>query len=120
MLDLKELKDAQGLKGLDGLRVSSQNVDLGKEKVHLVDGTEAHGRYVTLSHCWGKPKSIQGKLRLTGKTEQKFRREGIQLRDLCQVRDFFLRTPKFECNGARSNSDLRTVFSGCNSLCLSS
>ncbi|KAL5432090.1 hypothetical protein PMIN05_009097 [Paraphaeosphaeria minitans] len=84
LLDLKELKNAQGLKSLDGLRVLSHNVDLRKAKVRLIDGAKAHGRYVTLSHRWGTPKSIQGKLRLTGKTEQKFRREGIELRDLCQ------------------------------------
>ncbi|KAF9735961.1 heterokaryon incompatibility protein [Paraphaeosphaeria minitans] len=33
-------------------------------------------------HCWGKSKSVQGQLRLTGKTERKFREEGIELREL--------------------------------------
>ncbi|KAL1603655.1 hypothetical protein SLS60_005243 [Paraconiothyrium brasiliense] len=83
LLDLKKLKEAQGVKDLRGLKVLSGHLDL-RTKVHLVDGAKANGRYVTLSHCWGQPKSAQGQLRLTGRTEQKFRKEGIELRDLCK------------------------------------
>ncbi|KAK7191644.1 HET-domain-containing protein [Paraphaeosphaeria sporulosa] len=82
LLDLEKLSKAHGLKFPGGLKVLSERADLRKTKVHLIDGTEASGRYVTLSHCWGKPKSVQGQLRLTGKTERKFRVEGIELREL--------------------------------------
>jgi len=39
-------------------------------------------RYVTLSHCWGKPKSVLGQLKLTSKTEESFKKDGIELREL--------------------------------------
>ncbi|KAI4920548.1 hypothetical protein J4E85_009315 [Alternaria conjuncta] len=39
-------------------------------------------RYLTLSHCWGKPKSVQGQLRLDHTTEDRFKLDGIELREL--------------------------------------
>ncbi|KAL6712073.1 hypothetical protein ACN47E_003116 [Coniothyrium glycines] len=42
-------------------------------------------RYVTLSHCWGKPKSIQGQLKLTSKTEDRFKKQGIEMRELSKT-----------------------------------
>ncbi|KAF2442212.1 HET-domain-containing protein [Karstenula rhodostoma CBS 690.94] len=82
LLDLEELSKAHGLKDIGGLKVLSERADLRKTKVRLIDGTDANGRYVTLSHCWGQPKSVQGQLRLTGRTEKKFREDGIELREL--------------------------------------
>jgi hypothetical protein len=41
-----------------------------------------NNRYVTLSHCWGKPKSVTSQLKLTSKNEERFKKQGIELRDL--------------------------------------
>ena len=77
---------------LGGLKVLSERADLRTTKIYLINTADvietlrtASERYVTLSHCWGKPKSVQGQLKLTTKTEKKFKEEGIELRELPKV-----------------------------------
>lgn len=97
LIDLEELRNANGLKEIDGLTILSEHGDIEHRRVHLVEFDEHRNpidirqgdaeesenfRYVTLSHCWGKPKSLQGQLKLTSKTENRFRTEGIELKEL--------------------------------------
>jgi len=110
LLDIKELRSANGIKEIDSLTIMSDHGDVERKKVYLVetsDFTQNPGasnrlsvhswnsdrtkksrheredhRYLTLSHCWGKPKSVQGQLRLDHTTEDRFKREGIELREL--------------------------------------
>tara|TARA_R110002003_G_scaffold194_7_gene15243 strand:+ start:14960 stop:17071 length:2112 start_codon:yes stop_codon:yes gene_type:complete len=112
LLDLEDLRNANGLTELDGLKLLSEHGDIERTKVRLIEPaeliqqqtragknivlmkSETHSkrkisrrerenyRYVTLSHCWGKPKSVQGQLKLSSKTEERFKKEGIELREL--------------------------------------
>jgi hypothetical protein len=111
LLDLEELRSANGLKEIDGLTLLSEHGDIERKKVYLIETNEVFSqmtgnptrlmmgsktsdrrkmtreerenhRYVTLSHCWGKPKSVQGQLRLDSITEDRFKIEGIELREL--------------------------------------
>jgi hypothetical protein len=69
----------------------SAHGSLEHSRVRLVDSSELsiqwqqNNRYVTLSHCWGKPKKARGQLKLTAKTEQRFKKNGIQLRELTKT-----------------------------------
>ncbi|KAI4631976.1 uncharacterized protein J4E87_002683 [Alternaria ethzedia] len=110
LLDIGELRSANGIKEIDSLTIMSEHGDVERKKVYLretsgfrhIPGiptkllmefwyndrakkrrveTEDY-RYVTLSHCWGKPKSVQGQLRLDHTTEERFKRDGIELREL--------------------------------------
>lgn len=65
------------------------NANLDDIKIKLIEtggvGFDAlrkkqNNRYVTLSHCWGKPRSVQGQLKLTAHTAAKFKSGGIELR----------------------------------------
>ncbi|GME37879.1 heterokaryon incompatibility protein [Neofusicoccum parvum] len=86
LLDLEQLRTATGLKRGENLTFFSENANLEHAKVRLVESTQTdfkfkpNERFVTLSHCWGRPKSVQGQLKLTSKTEEKFKRDGIELR----------------------------------------
>jgi hypothetical protein len=91
LIDLKQIKNANGLQEIDSLTYFSKNSNLERAKVTLVE-PEAMGMdniednlYVTLSHCWGKPKSAQGQLKLTTRTEARFKKEGIELRELSKT-----------------------------------
>ena len=91
LIDLKQIKDANGLQELDSLTFFSKNSNLERVKVTLVEGEAfdmnriENNLYVTLSHCWGKPKSAQGQLKLTTRTEARFKMEGIELRELSKT-----------------------------------
>jgi hypothetical protein len=111
LLDIDELRGANGIKEIDSLTIMSEHGDVEQKKVYLVETDEVfhqspnmptklsvkskhsdrkkmgrterdNHRYVTLSHCWGKPKSVQGQLRLDKSTKERFKREGIELREL--------------------------------------
>ncbi|CAI9625634.1 unnamed protein product [Alternaria burnsii] len=111
LLDIEEIRGANGITEIDGLTILSEHGDVERKKVYLVetenvfcqssstppklsmkisDGDrkkmsrkeKENPRYVTLSHCWGKPKSVQGQLRLDDTTRHHFKREGIELREL--------------------------------------
>ncbi|KAH8732831.1 heterokaryon incompatibility protein-domain-containing protein [Phaeosphaeriaceae sp. PMI808] len=110
LLDLEELRGANGLTEEDGLTILSEHSDLERRRVFLIETKEVirqqtvegkntvfmklregsknkireqeNDRYITLSHCWGKPKSATGQLRLSSKTEERFKKEGIELREL--------------------------------------
>jgi hypothetical protein len=74
--------------------------DTRNAKIRLVESAECPGlqtkndghnrirsahlddRYVTLSHCWGKPIVGVTPLKLTTKTERRFKTEGIRLQEL--------------------------------------
>jgi Heterokaryon incompatibility protein (HET) len=91
LIDLENLRGANGLKELDNLTFFSEHANLERSKVRLVE-PDAHAtserennRYVTLSHCWGKPKSVQGQLKLTSQTEDRLKTEGIELRELSKT-----------------------------------
>ncbi|KAG9188639.1 hypothetical protein G6011_07344 [Alternaria panax] len=49
---------------------------------HCVRSRRQDDRYVTLSHCWGKPRDGVIPLRLTFETERRFKTEGITLQEL--------------------------------------
>lgn len=93
LLDLEGLHSTNRLtEGADSIFVS-KCADLDRRKVKLVEindqtaielSQRANNRYVTLSHCWGKPKSPQGQLKLTTLTEEVFKTEGIELRELAK------------------------------------
>ncbi|KAH7390654.1 heterokaryon incompatibility protein-domain-containing protein [Pyrenochaeta sp. MPI-SDFR-AT-0127] len=115
LLDLEEIRSANGLREIDGSTFLSEHSDLERKKVRLIESSEAisqktrgdwtvvlmkskksdgseiddckreNHRYVTLSHCWGKPKSLQGQLRLNNSTEARFKNEGIELRELSKT-----------------------------------
>lgn len=74
---------------LDGLKFLSKRAELRTTKVYLVNSADhlkaAGVPYVTLSHCWGKPKSVQSKLKLTTETKKRFMEEGIELHELPKV-----------------------------------
>lgn len=112
LLDIEELRKANGLTEVDALTLFSEQGDLQRTRVRLIDTNEVfdqktirnrttllmrskntnrskgttreqeNARYVTLSHCWGKPKSVQGQLKLSTSTEERFKKEGIELREL--------------------------------------
>ena len=110
LLDIGELRSANGIKEIDGLTIMSEHGDVERKKVYLRETSEFNLssdtppklvidtwnsnktkkrrnerediRYLTLSHCWGKPKSVQGQLRLDKSTEDRFKRDGIELREL--------------------------------------
>ena len=110
LLDIGELRSANGIKEIDSLTIMSEHGDVERKKVYLREtsgftpilGTPTRlsiefwnsdrtkkrrderedYRYLTLSHCWGKPKSVQGQLRLDHTTEDRFKRDGIELREL--------------------------------------
>ncbi|KAF2690119.1 HET-domain-containing protein [Lentithecium fluviatile CBS 122367] len=88
LLDLSQLRKLSGLRHLDHSKPLSAYPDLERCKVPLVESSELWKNdiedycYVTLSHCWGKPKSTQGQLKLTAKTEERFIKNGIQLGEL--------------------------------------
>lgn len=72
----------------------SEHANLEPTKVKLVEldlivmgkkGNEGNDRYVTLSHCWGKPRSVQSQLKLTSRNENRFKRDGIELRELSKT-----------------------------------
>jgi hypothetical protein len=87
LLDLEALRKVNGLQELDDSRLLSVSGNLEHAKVRLVETKglskdlrqKEHHRYVTLSHCWGKPRSVQGQLKLTSKTEKRFINDGIRL-----------------------------------------
>jgi hypothetical protein len=86
LLDLEDLRNNSG--------------DLLKAKVRLIESKDCLGpqaaasrgrritsnrendRYVSLSHCWGKPTSGLVPLQLTLETERQFKNEGIMLQEL--------------------------------------
>ncbi|KAK7733609.1 hypothetical protein SLS57_000624 [Botryosphaeria dothidea] len=89
LLELKNLRAAIGIQHKKDLTIFSMNANLELEKVKLIETADVglaalrskhHNRYVTLSHCWGKPRSVQGQLKLTAHTEAKFKDGGIELR----------------------------------------
>lgn len=89
LLELKNLRAAIGIQHKKDLTIFSMNANLELEKVTLIETADVglaalrrkhHNRYVTLSHCWGKPRSVQGQLKLTAHTEAKFKDGGIELR----------------------------------------
>lgn len=112
LLDLEQLRGANGITDIDSLTILSEHGDVERKKVYLIETDEVfvqrsigatelsmkvwdskkknksvrkeqkNHRYVTLSHCWGKPKSVQGQLRLDETTKDRFKREGIELREL--------------------------------------
>lgn len=88
LIDLKQIKNRNGLQEVESLTFFSKNSSLERAKVTLVEPETVdmnhaeNNLYVTLSHCWGKPKSAQGQLKLTTLTEARFKKEGIELREL--------------------------------------
>jgi heterokaryon incompatibility protein (HET) len=76
---------------LESLTFFSTRANLERTKVRLVEpdanatSKRENNRYVTLSHCWGKPKNVQGQLKLTTQTEDRFKTEGIALRELSKT-----------------------------------
>ncbi|KAF2194080.1 HET-domain-containing protein [Zopfia rhizophila CBS 207.26] len=91
LLDIDDLKRANGLEEIDSLTFFSKHANLERAKVRLIetDPDKTHerknNRYVTLSHCWGKPRSVQGQLKLTSRTEDRFKRDGIELKELSKT-----------------------------------
>jgi hypothetical protein len=94
LLDLEELKAAKGLKTGTNSVFISKHGDLDRRKVRLVEiddqaanelSQRPNNRYVTLSHCWGKPTSVQSQLKLTALTVRKFITEGIELQELAKT-----------------------------------
>lgn len=87
LIDIRELRAAKGMRIGEDFTFQSQNSNLERTRVRLVE-TDAESlrrsefnRFVTLSHCWGRPKSAQqSQTRLTSLTEEKFKTEGIELR----------------------------------------
>jgi hypothetical protein len=111
LLDLGEIRGIRGIGDRDSLTVLSEQSDIERAKVYLVETDEVFmqsryvpsnltvkawnsdrtkmgrigredGRYVTLSHCWGRPKGVQGQLKLNVTNKERFIREGIELREL--------------------------------------
>ncbi|KAL1623445.1 hypothetical protein SLS54_004434 [Diplodia seriata] len=86
LLDIQQLRSAKGVKIGEKFSFLSQNSDLQHTRIKLVEEDHAtlsakkFNRFVTLSHCWGRPRSVQGQLKLTSRTEEKFKTEGIELR----------------------------------------
>jgi hypothetical protein len=96
---------------LEDLTFISEHGETERAKVHLIetDGTyqqdesgtqtalmmkvQDNNRYVTLSHCWGKPNSVQEQLRLNDKTEGRLK-EGVELQELPKT---FRDALKFAC-----------------------
>ena len=91
LLDLEELRNASGLQYMDSPEPYPLSGDLAHCIVRLVESDKLliqkkrHNRYVTLSHCWGRPKSTQGQLKLTLNTEQRFTEQGIALGELSKT-----------------------------------
>jgi hypothetical protein len=84
LLDLDELRHAKGMRESTGLKILSENNDLDRAKIKLVEGKDIpalesriHTRYVTLSHCWGTTK--QDVLKLTTQNEGRLKYDGIEL-----------------------------------------
>ncbi|KAF2035855.1 HET-domain-containing protein [Setomelanomma holmii] len=79
---------------LEGLRTANASVkkvrliesDAFMKETKMVGGNRVYKhpnyRYVTLSHCWGKPRSGHEPLKLTSNTMKKFMTDGIDLREL--------------------------------------
>lgn len=88
LLDLSGLRSAKGIGELGALKILSHNQDIERTRIKLVEtntidiASQTNNRYVTLSHCWGKPKSVQGLLKLTSRSEERFTKEGIEFREL--------------------------------------
>jgi Heterokaryon incompatibility protein (HET) len=91
LIDLKQIKYANGLQEIDSLTFFSKSWNLERVKVTLVEPATLdmnhmeNNLYVTLSHCWGKPESAQGQLKLTTRTEARFKTDGIELRELSKT-----------------------------------
>jgi hypothetical protein len=84
LLDLDELRHAKGMRRTEGLGIVSENNDLDRAKIRLIESkdipvtaTRRHTRYVTLSHCWGAP--TRDVLKLTSQNEESFKDDGIEL-----------------------------------------
>jgi hypothetical protein len=97
LLDLKWLRRAKGIGELRALQILSNNHNLEHTKIKLVDtdaidiASKTNNRFVTLSHCWGTPKSVQSLLKLTSRSEGRFIREGIEFREFSKTfRDVML------------------------------
>jgi len=111
LLDLGDIRGIRGIGDRDSLTVLSEYSDVQRAKVYLVETDDVFmpsryvpskltvkswnsdrtkmgrieredGRYVTLSHCWGRPKGVQGQLKLKVTNRERFMREGIELREL--------------------------------------
>jgi hypothetical protein len=87
LLDLKWLRRAKGIGELGALQILSHNYDIGQSRIKIVEtdnvdmASKTNNRFVTLSHCWGSPNSVQSLLRLTNRTEGRFIQEGIAFRE---------------------------------------
>lgn len=87
LLDLEGVRSADGLRNLRSPIVLSDRSGLARTRVRLIESgdidikAQENNRYVTLSHCWGKPKKGQQQLKLTTETEARFKGEGIELRE---------------------------------------
>ncbi|EKG17140.1 Heterokaryon incompatibility [Macrophomina phaseolina MS6] len=85
LLDLRGIRHDPSLHHANGI-IHSMNANLDNTKIKLIETRENEWhklggkKYVTLSHCWGTPRSVERQLKLTAKTETEFRASGIELR----------------------------------------
>ncbi|KAF2831442.1 hypothetical protein CC86DRAFT_463330 [Ophiobolus disseminans] len=83
LLDLEELRCTNGNKDRAKVRLVESS-DLMREKTMLGSTPvykHANYRYVTLSHCWGKPREGYTPLTLTDLTMARFMNDGIELEE---------------------------------------
>ncbi|KIW05752.1 uncharacterized protein PV09_03608 [Verruconis gallopava] len=88
LLDLRRLRNINGVQRIGSLTFQSQISNVARERIKLIEPrtnatvNKNDVRYATLSHCWGKPHSVKGQLKLTEENEARFKDAGIELREL--------------------------------------
>lgn len=85
LLDIQNVKRNISAQNEESNFPSAENEGLNESTVRLVESqlcdleTQQNDRYVTLSHCWGKPENVKNHLKLTVDNEEKLSTNGIQL-----------------------------------------
>jgi hypothetical protein len=85
-LDLKELRDNLGNPKSARIRLvesaECQGLQATSGRGHRIRSRRHDDRYVTLSHCWGKPITKVIPLKLTSENEKRFKIDGVRLQEL--------------------------------------